>query len=65
MIVIEQVAELRIIQPNAVRWEAVDAIPGQVAVLPSALLAAALVTVLTVSFSAKYATNVLTICSRQ
>jgi pilus assembly protein CpaF len=42
LIVIEQVAELRILQPNAVRWEAVDAIPGQVAVLPSALLAAAL-----------------------
>jgi pilus assembly protein CpaF len=42
LIVIEQVAELRILQPNAVRWEAVDAIPGQVAILPSALLAAAL-----------------------
>jgi len=42
LIVIEQVAELRILKPNAVRWEAVDAIPGQVAVLPSALLAAAL-----------------------
>jgi pilus assembly protein CpaF len=42
LIVIEQVAELRVKQPNAVRWEAVDAIPGQVAVLPSALLAAAL-----------------------
>ena len=42
LIVIEQVAELRVLQPNAVRWEAVDAIPGQVAVPPSALLAAAL-----------------------
>ena len=42
LIVIEQVAELRVLQPNAVRWEAVDAISGQVAVLPSALLAAAL-----------------------
>ncbi len=42
LIVIEQVAELRVVQPNAVRWEAVDAIPGQVAILPSALLAAAL-----------------------
>lgn len=42
LIVIEQVAELRVLQPNAVRWEAVDAIPGQVAILPSALLAAAL-----------------------
>jgi pilus assembly protein CpaF len=42
LIIIEQVAELRILQPNAVRWEAVDAIPGQVAILPSALLAAAL-----------------------
>jgi pilus assembly protein CpaF len=42
LIVIEQVAELRVLQPNALRWEAVDAIPGQVAVLPSALLAAAL-----------------------
>ena len=42
LIVIEQVAELRVLQPNALRWEAVDAIPGQVAILPSALLAAAL-----------------------
>jgi pilus assembly protein CpaF len=42
LIIIEQVAELRILQPNAVRWEAVDAIPGQVAILPRALLAAAL-----------------------
>ena len=42
LIVIEQVAELKVLQPNAVRWEAVDPIPGQVAVSPSALLAAAL-----------------------
>ena len=42
LIVIEQVAELKVLQPNAVRWEAVDAIPGQVAVPSSALLAAAL-----------------------
>jgi pilus assembly protein CpaF len=42
LIVIEQVAELRVLQHNAVRWEAVDAIPGQVAIPPSALLAAAL-----------------------
>lgn len=40
--VIEQPAELQISQPNTVRWEAVDAIPGQVAVTPSELLAAAL-----------------------
>jgi pilus assembly protein CpaF len=42
LIVIEQPAELKIAHPNAVRWEAVDAIPGQVAVTPSELLAAAL-----------------------
>ena len=42
LIVIEQPAELKISHPNAVRWEAVDAIPGQVAVTPSQLLAAAL-----------------------
>jgi pilus assembly protein CpaF len=42
LIVIEQVAELKVKQPNAVRWEVVDAIPGQAAVPPSALLAAAL-----------------------
>ena len=42
LIVIEQVTELKVLQPNAVRWEAVDTIPGQVAVPPSALLAAAL-----------------------
>jgi pilus assembly protein CpaF len=40
--IIEQPAELKVIQPNALRWEAVDAIPGQVAVTPSELLAAAL-----------------------
>ncbi|MBE7157365.1 MAG: CpaF family protein [Rhodospirillales bacterium] len=40
--VIEQPAELQVLQPNTVRWEAVDAIPGQVAITPSELLAAAL-----------------------
>ena len=40
--IIEQPAELKVIQPNAIRWEAVEAIPGQVAVTPSELLAAAL-----------------------
>ncbi len=42
LLIIEQPAELRVLQPHAVRWEAVDAIPGQVAVTPSELLAAAL-----------------------
>lgn len=42
LVVIEQPAELKIAQPDAVRWEAVDAIPGQVAVTPSQLVAAAL-----------------------
>jgi energy-coupling factor transporter ATP-binding protein EcfA2 len=42
LLVIEQPAELKIAHPNAVRWEAVEAIPGQVAVTPSQLLAAAL-----------------------
>ena len=42
LIVIEQPAELKVSHPNAVRWEAVEAIPGQVAVTPSQLLAAAL-----------------------
>jgi pilus assembly protein CpaF len=42
LIVIEQPAELKIAHPNAVRWEAVEAIPGQVAITPSQLLAAAL-----------------------
>jgi pilus assembly protein CpaF len=40
--IIEQPAELQVLQPNAIRWEAVEAIPGQVAVTPSELLAAAL-----------------------
>lgn len=40
--VIEQPAELQILQPNTIRWEAVDAIPGQVAITPSELLTAAL-----------------------
>ena len=42
LIVIEQPAELKILHSNAVRWEAVEAIPGQVAITPSQLLAAAL-----------------------
>jgi pilus assembly protein CpaF len=42
MVVIEQPAELKVSHPNAVRWEAVEAIPGQVAITPSQLLAAAL-----------------------
>jgi pilus assembly protein CpaF len=42
LLVIEQPAELKIAHPNAIRWEAVDEIPGQVAVTPSELLAAAL-----------------------
>lgn len=42
LIVIEQPAELKIAHPNAVRWESVAAIPGQVAVTPSQLVAAAL-----------------------
>jgi pilus assembly protein CpaF len=42
LVVIEQPAELKISHPNAVRWEAVEAIPGQVAITPSQLLAAAL-----------------------
>jgi pilus assembly protein CpaF len=41
LVVIEQPAELKISQPNAIRWEAVEAIPGQVAITPSQLLAAA------------------------
>jgi pilus assembly protein CpaF len=42
LIVIEQPAELKVAHPNAIRWEAVEAIPGQVAITPSQLLAAAL-----------------------
>jgi len=40
--IIEQPAELKVLHPNAIRWEAVEAIPGQVAITPSELLAAAL-----------------------
>ena len=42
LVVIEQPAELKVSHPNAVRWEAVEAIPGQVAITTSQLLAAAL-----------------------
>jgi pilus assembly protein CpaF len=42
LVLIEQPAELKLSHPNVVRWEAVEAIPGQVAVTPSQLLAAAL-----------------------
>lgn len=40
--IIEQPAELKVLQSNAIRWEAVEAIPGQVAITPSELLAAAM-----------------------
>lgn len=42
LVIIEQPAELKVSHPNAVRWEAVEAIPGQVAISASELLAAAL-----------------------
>jgi pilus assembly protein CpaF len=42
LLVIEQPAELKVAHPNAVRWETVDEIPGQIAVTPSELLAAAM-----------------------
>ena len=42
LVVIEQPAELKMLHSNAVRWEAVEAIPGQVGITPSQLLAAAL-----------------------
>jgi pilus assembly protein CpaF len=42
LVVIEQPAELKVSHANAVRWEAVEAIPGQVAITSSQLLAAAL-----------------------
>jgi pilus assembly protein CpaF len=42
LVVIEQPAELKVDHSNAVRWEAIEAIPGQVAITPSQLLAAAL-----------------------
>jgi len=42
LVIIEQPAELKVSHPNAVRWEAVEAIPGQVAITASELLAAAL-----------------------
>ncbi len=42
LVIIEQPAELKVLHPNVVRWEAVEAIPGQVAITPSDLLAAAL-----------------------
>lgn len=40
--IIEQPAELKVAHPNTIQWEAVEAIPGQVAVSPSDLVAAAL-----------------------
>jgi len=42
LVIIEQPAELKVSHPNSVRWEAVEAIPGQVAITASELLAAAL-----------------------
>lgn len=40
--IIEQPTELKVAHPNSVQWEAVEAIPGQVAISPSDLVAAAL-----------------------
>ena len=40
--VIEHPAELQIVQPNAIRWEVIDPIPGQVGISASELLAASL-----------------------
>jgi pilus assembly protein CpaF len=42
LLIIEQPAELKVAHSNAVRWEAVEEIPGQIAITPSELLAAAL-----------------------
>lgn len=42
LVIIEQPAELKVSHSNAVRWEAVEEIPGQVAITPSELVAAAL-----------------------
>ena len=42
LVIIEQPAELKVSHPNAVRWEAVEEIPGQVAITSSELVAAAL-----------------------
>ncbi|MDE3104862.1 MAG: CpaF family protein [Acidobacteriota bacterium] len=40
--IIEQPAELQVLHANALRWEAVEAIPGQAEITPSELVAAAL-----------------------
>ncbi len=42
LLVIEQPAEMKIKHPNVVRWEAVEAIPGQATITASELLAAGL-----------------------
>ena len=42
LVIIEQPAEIKVSHPNAVRWEAVEEIPGQVAISSSELVAAAL-----------------------
>jgi pilus assembly protein CpaF len=42
LVIIERPAELKVSHCNAVRWEAVEEIPGQTAVTPTELLAAAL-----------------------
>jgi len=42
LVIIEQPAELKVSHANVVRWEAVEEIPGQVAISPSELVAAAL-----------------------
>lgn len=42
LVIIEQPAELKVSHPNTIRWEAVEEIPGQAAITPSELVAAAL-----------------------
>ena len=62
LVIIEQPAELKVMHPNAVRWEAVEAIPGQVAITPSDLLAQRSVIVPTGSSWAKFAMSAATTC---
>ena len=64
LVVIEQPAELKIAHPNAVRWEAVAAISGQVAITPSQLVAAALRHRPDRIIMGESATNAATTCCR-
>ena len=64
LVVIEQPAELKVAHPNAVRWEAVEAIPGRLLSLQASFWLPLCAIVPTGSSWARSAMSAATTCSR-